>query len=104
MEPFQLDLFRGVVLGVTRNQFGDALSSTNTLCLTSWAWPGSENYDHISPALSHFYQVEREFTRSQTPTPCAWPRDSVGKSLDDEAVASRRTPTLGHRRHGAGSK
>lgn len=83
MEPFQLELFRGVVLGVTKNQFGDALFKYKHPLLDKLGLAplGSENYDHVNPALSHFYQVEKEFSRYANPyTLCLAPRQ-CGKSL-----------------------
>lgn len=83
MEPFQIELFRGVVLGVTSSQFGDSLFKykhplLEKLCLAPL---GSENYDHVNPALGHLYQVEREFSRYANPyTLCLAPRQ-CGKSL-----------------------
>lgn len=83
MEPFQLELFRGVVLGVTKNQFGDALyKHKHTLLEKLGLAPlGSENYDYVNPARSHFYQVEKAFSRYANPyTLCLAPRQ-CGKSL-----------------------
>ena len=83
MEPFQLELFRGVVLGVTKNQFGDSLFKYKHALLAklSLAPLGSENYDHVNPTLSHLHHVEREFSRYANPyTLCLAPRQ-CGKSL-----------------------
>ena len=83
MEPFQLELFRGVVLGVTRSQFGDALFKYKHALLDKLGLAplGSESYDHVNPALSHCYHVEREFSRYANPyTLCLAPRQ-CGKSL-----------------------
>ncbi|KAE8277920.1 hypothetical protein D5F01_LYC24039 [Larimichthys crocea] len=83
MEPFQLELFRGVVLGVTRSQFGDALFKYKHGLLNKLGLAplGSESYDHINPTLSHFYHVERTFSHYANPyTLCLAPRQ-CGKSL-----------------------
>lgn len=83
MEPFQLELFRGVVLGITKNQFCDNLFKYKHALLQKLGLAplGSENYDHVNPALSHFYHVEREFSRYANPyTLCLAPRQ-CGKSL-----------------------
>ncbi|KAK2813462.1 hypothetical protein Q5P01_000831 [Channa striata] len=68
MEPFQLELFRGVVLGVTKAQFGDSLFRHKHALLSALGLEplGSESYDHTNPALSHLYRVEKEFSRSQS--------------------------------------
>lgn len=83
MEPFQIELFRGVVLGVTISQFGDSLFKYKHALLEKLGLAplGSENYDHVNPALGHLYQVEREFSRYANPyTLCLAPRQ-CGKSL-----------------------
>lgn len=83
MEPFQLELFRGVVLGVTKNQFGEALFMYKHAILNKLGLAplGSESYDHVSPTLSHYYHVERTFSRYANPyTLCLAPRQ-CGKSL-----------------------
>ncbi|KAK2814523.1 hypothetical protein Q5P01_000322 [Channa striata] len=83
MEPFQLELFRGVVLGVTKAQFGDSLFRHKHALLSALGLEplGSESYDHTNPALSHLYRVEKEFSRYANPyTLCLAPRQ-CGKSL-----------------------
>ena len=83
MEPFQLELFRGVVLGVTKNQFGDTLYKCKHVLLEKLGLAplGSENYDYVNPTHSHFYQVEKAFSRYANPyTLCLAPRQ-CGKSL-----------------------
>lgn len=83
MEPFQLELFRGVVLGVTRNQLGDSLFKYKHTLLTKLGLDplGSNFYDYVNPNLSHRYHVEKEFSRYANPyTLCLAPRQ-CGKSL-----------------------
>ncbi|KAK2829950.1 hypothetical protein Q5P01_017881 [Channa striata] len=83
MEAFQLELFRGVVLGVTKAQFGDSLCRHKHAVLSALGLEplGSESYDHTNPALSHLYRVEKEFSRYANPyTLCLAPRQ-CGKSL-----------------------
>lgn len=83
MEPFQLELFRGVVLGITKNQFGDTLFKYKHALLEKLGLAplGSESYNYVDPALSHFYQVERAFSHYANPyTLCLAPRQ-CGKSL-----------------------
>lgn len=83
MEPFQLELFRGVVLGVTKNQLGDSLFKYKHTLLDKLGLAplGSDSYDYINPNLSHRYHVEKEFSRYANPyTLCLAPRQ-CGKSL-----------------------
>lgn len=83
MEPFQMELFRGVVLGVTKNQFGDDLFKYKHALLTKLGLAplGSENYDYVKPTLSHQSVVEKLFSRYANPyTLCLAPRQ-CGKSL-----------------------
>lgn len=83
MEPFQLELFRGVVLGIAGNQFGDTLFKyKHTLLDKLGVAPlGSENFDYASPTLSHYNEIERMYTRYANPyTLCLAPRQ-CGKSM-----------------------
>ncbi|KAK7915603.1 hypothetical protein WMY93_011364 [Mugilogobius chulae] len=81
MEPFQLDLFRGVVLGVSGKQFGDALFRyKHTLLEKLGLTPlGSDNYDHVNPALSHFYHVEKRYSQYAKPYTLCLAQGSVAK-------------------------
>jgi len=69
MEPFQVELLRGVVLGVTMNQFGDALYKYKHALLDQLylAPLGSENYNYVNPALGHAFRVEKEFSHYANP-------------------------------------
>lgn len=83
MEPFQLELFRGVILGVTANQFGDALFKYKHALLDKMglALLGSECYDHVNPTHTHQYHVDKVFKRYANPyTLCLAPRQ-CGKSM-----------------------
>lgn len=83
MEPFQLELLRGVVLGVTTNQLGEALFKYKHALLAKLGLAplGSETYDYVNPNLSHWHHVEKEFSRYANPyTLCLAPRQ-CGKSL-----------------------
>lgn len=83
MEPFQLELFRGVVLGVTASQFGDALFQYKHALLDKMGLAplGSEGYDHVHPTLTHLYHVDKIFKRYANPyTLCLAPRQ-CGKSM-----------------------
>nr|BBA49232.1 DNA packaging terminase subunit 1 [Oryzias latipes] len=83
MEPFQMELLRGVVLGVTEAQFGDELFRHKHALLSTLnlAPLGSESYDYQDPARSHLHEVEKEFARYANPyTLCLAPRQ-CGKSL-----------------------
>lgn len=83
MEPFQLELARGVLLGIAQKQFGDALykykhALLSKLCLAPL---GSESYDYTAPNVCYEYRVEQEFARYANPyTLCLAPRQ-CGKSL-----------------------
>lgn len=83
MEPFQLELFRGVILGVTENQFGDALFKYKHALLAKMGLAplGSECYDHVNPSHTHLYHVNKLFKRYANPyTLCLAPRQ-CGKSM-----------------------
>ena len=83
MEPFQVELLRGVVLGVTMKQFGDALYKYKHALLDQLhlAPLGSENYNYVNPAVGHAYQVEKQFSRYANPyTLCKIPRQ-CGKTM-----------------------
>lgn len=83
MEPFQLELMRGVVLGVTEKQFGDTLFKyKHSLLVDLGLAPlGSEAYDYVQPNLSYSYHIEKEYSRYANPyTLCLAPRQ-CGKSL-----------------------
>lgn len=83
MEPFQIELFRGVVLGVTMKQFGDSLYKYKHALLDHLylAPLGSENYNYVNPALGHAFQVDKKFTHYANPyTLCRIPRQ-CGKTM-----------------------
>lgn len=83
LEPFQLELLRGVVLGVTHKQFGDSLYKYNHVLLEKLGLSplGSENYNYMTPCMSHLYVVNLTFSRySNSYTLCLAPRQ-CGKSL-----------------------
>ncbi|KAK2813520.1 hypothetical protein Q5P01_000804 [Channa striata] len=89
MEPFQLELFRGVVLGVTKAQFGDSLFRHKHALLSALGLEplGSESYDHTNPALSHLYRVEKEFSRCSEPAQnknmCTTLRVGVERAMEE---------------------
>ena len=83
MEPFQLELFRGVVLGITKNQFGDSLFKYKHALLAKMQLTplGSERYDYNRPSVSHARVINTLFTHYANPyTLCLAPRQ-CGKSL-----------------------
>ncbi|KAK7878299.1 hypothetical protein WMY93_031118 [Mugilogobius chulae] len=83
MEPFQLELLRGVVLGITERQLGESLYKYKHTLLDKLGLAplGSQNCDHTSPVLTHSFILEREFARYANPyTLCLAPRQ-CGKSM-----------------------
>lgn len=83
LEPFQIELLRGVVLGVTLTQLGDNLYKYKHALLSKLGLAplGSEAYDHAKPTQSHWYHIEKDFRRYANPyTLCLAPRQ-CGKSL-----------------------
>lgn len=83
MEPFQLELVRGVLLGIAQKQFGDALYKYKHALLSKLylAPLGSESYDYNNPSVCYEYRVEQDFARYANPyTLCLAPRQ-CGKSL-----------------------
>lgn len=83
MEPFQLELIRGVLLRIMQNQFGDTLfehkhALLSKLCLAPL---GSETYDHTCPNVSYEYHVEKEFVRYANPYTLWLAPRQRGKSL-----------------------
>lgn len=82
-EPFQMELMRGVVLGVAGSQLGDDLYKYKHVLLSSvgLAPLGSEAFDYVKPTQSHWYHIQKDFERYANPyTLCLAPRQ-CGKSL-----------------------
>lgn len=83
LEPFQIELMRGVVLGVAGSQLGDDLYKYKHVLLSKvgLAPLGSEAFDYVKPTQSHWYHIQKDFEHYANPyTLCLAPRQ-CGKSL-----------------------